>query len=161
MSNTRHTNGVAPSRINRALAEHAAQQESALARVIGETVALRLAELLPQQPWNPGCLFCTYLAKATVAQHAAATAAWQVAQQNAQQAAEPFDVPPPELAEPSIAQAVTWVPVTQLADGPAGPVPVTVTVPACWAHVQLPQAPPRQTGLVMPDGRPIIATAGQ
>ena len=159
------SNGVAPSKIRRALDDHAAQQESALARVIGETVASRLADMfgqvLPGMPWNPGCLFCTYLAKAAVAQHAAALQAWQVAQQNAQQAAEPFDVPPPELAEPSIAQSITEVPVTQLADGPAGPVPVTVTVPACWAHVQLPQAPPRQTGLVMPDGRPIVATAGQ
>ena len=137
-------NGVAPSKINRALAGHAAAQESALAQVIGETAALRLAEmlgeLLPGMPWNPGCLFCVLAAKQ-------AARDYQAACMNAAQAGEPQPEPP---AEPQIAQAVTWVPVTQLTQTPAGPVPGTSAVPACWAHVQLPQAPPRQVGLVAP-----------
>ena len=148
-------NGVAPSKIRRALDDHAAQQESALARVIGETVASRLAEMfgqvLPGMPWNPGCLFCVLAAKQVARD-------WQVACMNAAQAGEPQPDPPPE---PQVAQAMTWVPVTQLTQTPAGPVPGTAAVPACWEHVQLPQAPPRQTGLVAPDGRPIVATAGQ
>lgn len=160
------SNGVAPGKITRALDRHAGEQESALATVIGETVALHLADclaqVLPGMPWNPGCVFCVWRAKAAHLQHMAALQQWEIAKQNAEQAAEPFSVPQPEWGEPLIAQAVTWVPVTQLVPGPGGTmVPVTVVIPSCWADVAVPAEPPRQTGLVAPDGRPIVAHGGR
>jgi hypothetical protein len=145
-------NGVAPGKISRALDRHAAAQEGTLAEVIGETVALRLgevlAQVLPGMPWNPGCLFCVLAAKA-------AARDYEIACMNAAQAGEPPPAPPPE---PQIEQAVTWVHVVEMVPGPDGqPHAVSGVVPAGWRHVQVPQAPPRQTGLVTPDGRPVLA----
>jgi hypothetical protein len=127
-------------------------REFGIAKVIGESVALHLAQLLPpllaRASQATGCLFCTFAAKQ-------AQRDYQIAVMNAAQAAEE---PPPPPAEPQIATALTWVTITSLAQTPAGPVPVASVVPACFNHVQLPQEPPRQVGLVAADGRPIIAS---
>lgn len=112
--------------------------EASLAQLIGQSVALHLADmlgqLLPQMPWQPDCLFCLLTAKKTVKDH-------QVAVANASTAGE--DMPPLPDA-PTVNRAVTQVPT---AGG---------SVWACWDHLELPPEPPRQTGLVNPAGQPII-----
>jgi hypothetical protein len=128
--------------------------EQTLAQVIGETVALHLAQmlgqLLPQMPWQPECWFCVADARQRVR-------AYQVLVQTAQQAGEPVpDAPDP----PAVAKAITHVPVTQLVQTPAGPVPGTCAVPACWDHVQVQADGPKPTGLFAPDGRPIVRSGG-
>jgi hypothetical protein len=138
--------------IRRAIGESQNAAELGIAQVIGETVALHLARLLPQLlqkvQGGTGCLFCTFAAKQVQRDY-------QIACMNAAQAAEEPPGPPPE---PQIAQALTWVTITSLAQSPAGPVPVASVVPACFNHVHLPAEPPRQVGLVAADGRPIIAS---
>lgn len=121
--------------------------EHSLAQVIGQSVALHLAQLLAPgieqlikvasqvQP-QPACVLCVQECKQ-------AEAAWQVAAQNAMQAAEPEPAP---FAAPPIAQAVTWMPIGQ----------PPVAVPLCYGHV--PSGPQvRATGLVAPNGQPIVA----
>lgn len=125
--------------------------EETLASVIGQTVAVQLAQmlsqLLPQMPWQPDCFFCVLAAKQVVHNH-------QIACANAVQAAEEQPELPPA---PEVARGVTQVVVTQLVNTPAGPVPSSGSVWACWNHIELPQQAPRQSGLVGPDGSPIIA----
>lgn len=125
--------------------------EDLLAKVIGESVALHMAELLgqllPQMPWQPDCFFCLLGAKKLVREYT-------VAISNAQAAGEPVPDPP---APPSVARAVTQVVVTQLVNTPAGMMPGSGSVWACWEHVELPAEPPRQVGLVGPDGQPILS----
>lgn len=125
--------------------------EETLAGVIGQTVAAHLgqmlSQLLPQMPWQPDCFFCVLAAKQLVQAHQAACA-------NAAQANEAQPELPPA---PQVGRAITQVVVTQLVNTPAGPVPSSGSVWACWNHVELPQQPPRQTGLIGPDGSPIIA----
>jgi hypothetical protein len=106
-----------------------------------------LGQLLPAMPWQPDCYFCVLDAKKLVRDH-------QVACANALQAGEDQpELPPP----PEVARAVTQIVVTQLVQTPAGMVPSSGSVWACWNHIELPQQPPRQTGLVAPDGRPFVA----
>lgn len=148
------SNGVAPGKIDRALREHQAGNEASFAKLLGESVAMHLAgmlgQLLPQMPWQPECFFCVSAARAAVR-------AYQVAVANAQQAGE--DVPEAP-APPGVAKGLTYVPVTQLVQTPAGQVPGTSSVPACWDHVQVQGDAPRATGLVAPDGRPIVHSGG-
>jgi bacterioferritin-associated ferredoxin len=148
------SNGVAPGQVRRDLAKHHAEQETTLAKLIGETVAVHLAQmlgqLLPQMPWQPECFWCVTAASQTVRDY-------QVRVTNAQAAGETNPEPPPA---PQVAKSVTLVPVTQMAQTPAGPVPVSVALPACFGHVPVPQDMPKPTGLVMPDGRPIVRGAG-
>jgi len=148
------SNGVSPHKIDRALREHQAGNEASFAKLLGQAVAVELAQmlgqLLPQMPWQPECFFCVSAARQQVR-------AYQVQVANAQQAGEPNPEPPPP---PGVAKGITWVPVTQLVQTPAGPVPGTSSVPACWEHVQVQGEGPRATGLVAPDGRPIVHTGG-
>jgi hypothetical protein len=156
VSSTRHVsgNGRQPGTraIRQAIEASADVQEHSIAQVIGEAVALHLgrllAQVLPQvMPPGTGCLFCALRSKQ-------AARDWQEACQDAAEAGEDQPAPP---AEPPVAAALTWVTVTQLAPGPDGPIPVPSTVPVCFAHLRLPDAPPRQVGLVDPSGRAIIA----
>lgn len=123
--------------------------EHSLAQVIGQAVALHLGELLgqllPAMPWQPDCFFCLLGAKKTVRDY-------QVLLANAQAAGEGVPDPP---AAPSVNRAVTQVVVTQLMPTPGGMVPSSGSVWACWDHLELPQEPPRQSGLVDVAGRPI------
>lgn len=105
-----------------------------------------LGQLLPRMPWRPDCYFCVAGAKTVVR-------GYEVLVQNAQAAGEPNPEPP---AVPQVGQSVTWQPVTQLAQGPLGPVPVSVSVPVCFAHVTVQQDMPQPTGLLGLDGRPIV-----
>lgn len=157
MSNTKHTNGQVPAAFAKQVPPSADVAEQTLAQVIGESVALHLAQLLPQVmqvmqelPFQPSCFFCVTAAKTMVR-------AYQVAVKNAEQAGDDVPKPPPA---PGVAKGITWVPVTQLVQTPAGPVPGTSSVPACWDHVQAQGEAPRPTGLVAPDGRPIVHTGG-
>lgn len=165
MSNTRHASQPAPpspevaahmDRATRRRIENGVTAPSGLktgddllAKVIGESVALHLGELLgqllPAMPWQPDCFFCLLSAKRLVRDY-------QVAIANAQAAGEEVPEPP---APPSVSRAVTQVVVTQLVQTPAGLTPASGSVWACWDHVELPAEPPRQTGLVDPAGRPI------
>lgn len=122
-----------------------------MAQLIGGAVALHLGQLLgqllPQMPWQPDCFFCLIAAKKTVHDH-------QVAIANAQAAGEDMpELPPP----PGVNRAVTQTLITTLAQTPAGMVPASGSVWACWEHLEVPSDAPRQTGLVGPDGRPVIA----
>lgn len=118
--------------------------QDALAKVIGESVALHLAnilgQILPQmRPQGTACLFCALAAKQELA-------AYQVACENAQKAAEDIPEPP----QPPIQQAFTWAPVAAAPNMPPVPGPV------CFDHLQTgPQQ--RPVGLVLPDGRPVVA----
>jgi hypothetical protein len=128
-----------------------AAEGASIAEVIGQTVALHvtkaLGELLQRMDWQPNCLFCVLAAKKTVHDY-------QVAVANAAAAGEPVPAQPPA---PSVGRAITWVNIGELLPNPAGaPVPALATIPACWDHVNVPSAPPRQTGLVASDGRPIL-----
>jgi hypothetical protein len=120
--------------------------EDTLARVIGETVALRLAELLARlpQPQQTGCSVCCIQAKQAQQAHA-------IAVENAKKAAEPEPDPP----QMPIQAAFTTGPVYVAPEQPP------VWLPVCFDHLSA-QAGPlvRQTGLVFPDGRPVVAQAG-
>jgi hypothetical protein len=83
--------------------------EQSLARIIGETVALRMAEVVPELTWTPGCLPCAREAKRAERDHSIAVAI-------ATKAAEPL----PDVPHVQVNQAFTI--------GPDGPV--------CWAHVE-------------------------
>lgn len=153
MSNTRHLPPSAPVPASPDVAERT------LAQLIGASVAIEAGNLfgpvlqqiaaLQQQIASQAraeCFFCVLTAKALVRDYQAAVA-------NAQAAAEPNPEPPPP---PQVNTGITQVIVTQLANTPAGLVPTGGSVWACWEHVELPAQPPRQTGLVRPDGSPII-----
>lgn len=141
---------------NTPTASGAGAGHDALAKVIGESVALHLAnilgQILPQmRPQGTACLFCALAAKQ-------ALAAYTVACENAQAAAEDIPRPP----EPPIQQAFTWSPVAAAPDVPP------VAAPVCFDHLpvgptdvteQAPaerKAPFRPVGLVTPDGRQIL-----
>lgn len=128
----------------RAIDDSRGQQETSLAQLIGESVALHLGamlgELVQRVTAQPECFFCITSAAQAVRQY-------QLAVQNAQQAGEPL---PPMPEPPSVNRSVTRVPVIQLAQGPAGPVPVGHTVPSCFECVQrqLGQEQAQKTGRV-------------
>lgn len=84
--------------------------EQSLARIIGETVALRLSEVAPELTWSPGCLPCAREAKRAERDHSIAVAI-------ATKAAEPL----PDVPHVQVNQAFTIDPE----DGPV-----------CWAHVE-------------------------
>lgn len=145
----------------RAVAGHQAAQETALAGLIGESVALHLApllgELVQRVTAQPECFFCL----SNVVQ---VVRGYQVAVQNAERAGEELP-PPPE--PPSVNRSVTRVPAVQLAQGPGGPVPVGCSVPACFecmqaqAQVQPGQGGPRvSVGLVDVAGNPLSFRRG-
>lgn len=130
----------------------AAVAQTSLAAMIGETVAAHLApllgELVHRVTAQPECFFCLTKVVALVREYQTAIA-------NAQQAGEPVPAQPPA---PPVNRSVTRVPVIQMAQGAAGPVPVACDVPACFECMRAQtQATPRQVGLVAADGRPIVA----
>lgn len=122
--------------------------EQNLAAVIGQSVAAHLGQVLAQMPWQPECLFCCMAAKKLITDY-------EVAVRNAGQAGEPV---PDQPERPAVSKALTWVNVAEQVPGPGGPQTVVTTVPSCWDHVPVPGSAPRQTGLVAPDGRPIMWT---
>lgn len=101
--------------------------EANLANVIGEAVALHLANvlgpMLQQMPWHPACVLCVQARK----------------QAEQAEGEEP----------PGIAQAVTWMPLGQPGQPPN-------VLPVCYGHFQTGPAV-RPTGLVAPSGQPIVA----
>jgi hypothetical protein len=155
LSNTRKLPGTVPAAFSRTGEEvppSADVAEHSLAQVIGQAVALNVGQLLGPllqqmaQQQRAECFFCILKAKQIVRDH-------QVACLNAAQAGEAQ----PELpATPEVARGLTQVIVTQLVNTPAGMVPSAGSVWACWEHIELPAEPPRQTGPVGPDGRPIV-----
>jgi hypothetical protein len=155
MSNTRRLPpGAVPaafSRDGKEVPPSADVVEHNLAQIIGQSVAVHLGQmlgqLLPAMPWQPDCYFCVMAAKKLVRDH-------QVSCANAVQAGEDQ----PELPEPpQVARGVTQIIVTQISDTPLGPVQACGALWACWDHIELPQQPPRQVGLVAPDGHPLVA----
>ena len=145
--------------------------EATLADVIGQAVALHLAQLLPQmlagQPWQPACVVCAMVRKqaelAWRAQVEAIVAEYRVAVENAKAAAEE-QPPEPELpaqpALPDVQQSSTWVPILLRPDLAPQPLPVCYDhLPATAEQAGLPPQQ-RETGLVFPDGRPIVARGG-
>lgn len=161
MSNTRHTPGPDAPRAERRRelngtpvppSEDVAQTN--LADIIGKSVAAylggvlqQLLSQLAQQTQGRGeCFFCILAAKKVVHDH-------QVACQIALQAGEDQpELPPP----PAVATGITQLVVNQIVATQNGPVVGSGSVWACWDHIELPQAPPRQTGLVGPDGTPLL-----
>ena len=146
----------------RAIEENRAGQETSLAQMIGESVALHLGamlgELVQRVTAQPECFFC-------ITSAAQAVRKYQVAVLNAQQAGEELPQPP---EAPSVNRSVTRVPVIQLAQGPAGPVPVGHTVPSCFECVQRQlgqeqaqqQAGRMSVGLVDVSGNPLTFRRG-
>jgi hypothetical protein len=136
------------SQVRHAIDQHHAEQQADLVKIMAEAAALAvadsLAKILPGQPWQPACHWC--ITEAKQAEHA-----WHIAVANAAQAGEPVPEPPPQ---PAVAQALTYIPVIQ--PGPGGG-SIAVPLPACWRHIPGPAEQPRPTGLVGPDGQPIIA----
>lgn len=137
-------------RISRAIAEAdaAVQAEGqSIAQVIGESVALHLGQLLGQMVAS--CYFCLADAQQVITGHS-------VAIRNAQAAGEPLpDVP----AAPVVNRSVTFIPIVQMAQCPAGPMPVGCSVPACWDHLPPPALQSRgpvEVGLFGLDGQPLI-----
>jgi hypothetical protein len=150
VSNTRRATGVPPA-FAKSVPPSQDVAEAGLADLIGASAALHLgqllAQLLPQMPWQPDCFFCLLAAKKLVHDH-------QVAVANASAAGEDMPQLPPA---PAVNRAVTQTVVTHLVQTPAGMLPASGSVWACWDHLEVPSEPPRQTGLVGPDGRAIIA----
>ena len=151
MSNTRRLPGTVPAAFSATgedippspdVAEHN------LAQVIGQAVAVHLGQLLgplvqhiAQQQAQPACVICVQARKAAEQAH-------QVAVANAQQAAEP-EPEAPEL--PGIMPAITSMPL-----GAPGQPPQVL--PVCYGHFQAGPSV-RPAGLVLPDGRPVVAQA--
>jgi hypothetical protein len=149
VSNTRSLNGRVPAALSADGRDHEPPGPS-LPDLIGQAVGLHVANVfqqaLPQLQSQPACLFCVLGAKQLIRQH-------EIACQQAADGGEPQ----PDLPEPpTVNRSVTWVNVADTIVGPAGPQAISAVVPACWDHVQVPAAPPRQTGLVAADGQPII-----
>lgn len=118
------------------VAEHTIAQVigQAVAQYLGELLGPVLAHLANQQPM-PACVLCVQARKIAEAEHRVAVA-------NAAAAAEPE----PELMLPPVTRCDTWMPMGQ----------PPVAVPICYGHV--PDGPAiRATGLVAPNGSPIIA----
>lgn len=84
--------------------------EQSLARIIGETVALRMAEVVPELTWTPACLTCARTVKRVEREH-------QLAVDIATKAAERL----PDVPQVEIREAFTI-------DPQRGPV--------CWQHVE-------------------------
>lgn len=140
---------VAANGAEAAAARAADEAEQGLAQLIGQAVALHLAQLLqhglPQLlsglPLQPGCVLCTADAKR-------AQDAWLAAAQEAMAAAQ--EAPPRPAA--GIRPSVTVTPV-DVGGGQQVPLPV------CFGHFQVgPEV--RQVGLVDPGGNPILAHGG-
>lgn len=151
MSHTRRATGAPPAFAATEVPPSQDVAEAGLANVIGQAVALHLGQLLgqmlPAMPWQPDCFFCLLAAKKLVHDHTVAVA-------NASAAGEDM----PELpAAPTVNRAVTQTVVTHLVQTAAGMLPASGSVWACWDHLEVPSEPPRQTGLVGPDGRAIIS----
>ena len=145
--------------------------EDSLAKVIGESVALHLGQLLgqvlPQVAVQPACVVCAMVRKqaelAWRAQVEAVVAGYRAAVENAKAAAEE-QPPEPELpaqpALPDVQQSCTWVPIVLRPDLVPQPLPVCYDhMPATAEQAGLPPQQ-RETGLVFPDGRPIVARGG-
>lgn len=141
-------NGKSPTAAQRAhrLAQDAQKAadaaENSLAQVIGQAVALHLAQVLPQimaqMPWQPACVLC-------VSEHKNAEAGYL-----AKLGDTPVEDRPP-FEGPPIAQAITLAPFVTSAQSPP------VAAPLCYRH--LASGPTvRPTGLVDAAGRPMIAT---
>jgi hypothetical protein len=138
-----------------------AEQGNSLAALIGQTVALQLAPLLgdlvQRVTAQPECFFCLMTAKETIA-------AYMIRLANAKSAGE-VDVPP-QPDPPAVNRSVTRVPIVQVAQGPAGPMPIGCSVPACWDHILNPPtamdggARPVSVGLIDVAGRPISFRRG-
>ena len=151
MSNTQHAKGVPAAFANPDVPPSQDVAEHGLAQVIGQVTAYHLAgmlgKLLPQMPWQPDCFFCVAAAKKLVRDH-------QVAIANAQAAGEELPgLPPP----PAVNRSITQVIATQLVQTPAGVVPASGSVWACWEHIDVPAEAPRLAGLVNAAGQPIIS----
>ena len=120
----------------RAAERETAKAESSLAQVIGEAVALHLAQLLPQalsHLGQPGCLLCVHA-------HKRAEQAWR------EKGGEG------EFGGPPVAERVTWAP---FATAPNAPV---IPAPLCYQHLSVgPQV--RAVGLVDAAGAPIVTQA--
>lgn len=117
--------------------------EDTLARIIGESVALHLAQLLPQAlaqvAQQTACLLCAVAAKQEQAAH-------KTACEQAAKAGEPMPDAPPV----NIQQAFTLMPMQAAVNVPP------VACPVCFDHLQTgPEV--RPVGLVGPNGKPIIA----
>lgn len=131
----------------RALAQQAGREEPNLAQVIGQAVALHLAQLLPQalhavfqgMPWQPGCLMCVNLHKQAEQAHRVAVAE-----------AEAAGGGPPEPALPPVQQAITLAPVQPAPGAPP------LALPICYDHLAA-QPQVRAVGLVDAAGVPIVA----
>ena len=128
---------------NRRLAQDVDEAENGLAQIIGQAVALHLSqvlqEMLPQLPWQTACLACVHAHKLAEARYLEQYGALPEADR------PPFTGPP-------IQQSMTWAPLTTAPNVP--PVPA----PTCYQHLNAGPAL-RQTGLVLPDGSPVIARA--
>lgn len=146
----------------RAIADaHEAQaaRESQLATLIGESVSLHLGpllgELVQRVTAQPECFFCLVKVIGVVR-------AYEISVANAQQANEPVPgMPKP----PEVARSVTRIPVIQMANGPAGPVPVACDVPACFGCMREQasaegQRQPVRVGLVDVAGQPLSFRRG-
>ena len=114
--------------------------EASVANVIGKAVALELGKLLAEVLPHPmACAIHT-------ARYKQVLRAWQVACQNAVQAAEE----PPEQPEPGIPQAFTMMPVAAREGQPP------VALPVCFECFDTgPDV--RPVGLVDSSGTPIVA----
>ena len=130
-----------------ATAQRAADEaEATLAQVIGQHVALNLAQVLPQMlaqlPHQPACVMC--VARRKKAEEAAAPVLPGSDAEAAQAAA---------AALPGVSNAVTWLP---LVTGPGQPPAV---LPVCYPDFSMgPDV--RPVGLVDPSGSPIMAHGG-
>ena len=163
-------NGQAPNRAARRRAENNTRgpnglgtAEDTLAKVIGESVALHLAPLL--QP--AACALCATRRK--IAQRIWEAAVQAVLREhevkitNAMAAAEPPPPDPvlpdpPEL--PGVQKAFTWLPIVLRPGLPPQVLPVCYDdMPASAAEAGVPPQV-RETGLVLPDGRPVVAQSG-
>lgn len=155
------SNGQANRRAITAARDAEAEQGMSLADIIGQRVALELAPLLgdlvQRVTAQPECFFCLMAAKQVVGDY-------MIRVRNAQSAGETEVPPKPDT--PSVNRSVTRVPIVQVAQGPAGPMPIGCDVPACWDHILNPPAAVDggagavSVGLVDLAGRPISFRRG-
>lgn len=134
------------------------KQPPSMPELIGQAVALHLAPIVQTMAQHmaaaamPDCFAC-------VRDAAQLLADYQVAIAVAQRAAEPVPGPP---KPPEVRKAVTWVPVAQVAQTPAGPATFGAAVPMCFQHVPAGggQSAPVSVGLVDLAGNPISYRRG-
>lgn len=145
------SNGQVMQRMEAEIQAELDDEAAKLPKMIGEAVALHLAPILQALAQHltamPDCFMCVRAARDMVYEY-------QLRVQVAQRAAEPV----PELpAPPEVRKAVTWVPVAQVAQTPAGPATFGASVPACWDHIPAggPAGQPVSVGLVDLAGNPI------